>query len=321
MADVTPDFAIDYGLLSKVQAKLRELADQAGTGEGTGAYHDASELSGEAGRRLWGSYDVAAEFRYFFDTAKGRQKDGKEGLVKMADLFKGVSEAWFEADSQIAGSAGLLAKSLGLEEWKGQKEAYDAWLAKKKAWDAFLQQIGAADYFRDHPGESIRMVCSAEDAPGFCKAWREFPHPPEQPGDAPPKPSDTPPTSFHQENETGSIDVKLELDKDNNIIKEITTVTTNGQTYTTTTAYDGPPHMVTPPGGGKPFDARDYTVTTTGADGTTSVSKVVINDDGSGTMSVTEGDEVKNYTRSGLGAEWELIDENPGDDEDSPFVG
>ncbi|MEV7520378.1 serine/arginine repetitive matrix protein 2 [Streptomyces sp. NPDC091371] len=305
MADeIVTDFAIDYGLLNKVQTKLRDMADEANTGSGSGSYHDTGEALASERRRILGTYDMSAEFNYFYTTSKKRQGQAKEGLNKLADLFKGVSNAWFAADSQIAAGAGLMTKSLGLEEWKDKKKAYDQWVSDRDKWEAYLKKIGASEYFRDHPGASISDVCSADGAPGWCQAWRDDKDPPKPPGPQPPKPSDTPPLHYRQETSSGSIDVKLEVDKDNNIIKETSTVTAHGQTYTTTTEYKGAPEMVTPPGGGKPFDARDYTITTTGADGSTSVSTVVINTDGSGTMKVVEGTETTEYTRAGPTAQW-----------------
>ncbi|MFF0220150.1 serine/arginine repetitive matrix protein 2 [Streptomyces vinaceus] len=319
MEEKTPDFAIDYGLLNTVQSKLRDMANQANGGSGSGSYHDLGEALASERRRVLGTYDMSAEFNYFFTTSKKRQGQAKDGLNRLADLFKGVSDAWFEADSQLASGAGLMAKSLGLDEWKSQKAAYDKWLSDKAAWEAYLKEIGASEYFRDHPDASISAVCSADGAPGWCDTWRSNDHAPLQPGPPPVKPPDTPPTHYHQETSTGSVDVTIELDKDNNIIKETSTVTANGQTYTSVTEYKSGPQMVTPPGGGKPFDARDYTVTTTGADGSTSVSTVVINDDGSGTMKVTSGTEVTEYTRSGPGTEWVEVPK-PEDDDSGPTI-
>ncbi|MFJ3927456.1 serine/arginine repetitive matrix protein 2 [Streptomyces sp. NPDC090022] len=321
MEEKTPDFAIDYGLLNKVQSKLRDMANQADSGSGSGSYRDMGEALASERRRVLGTYDMSAEFNYFYTTSKNRQGQAKDGLNKLADLFKGVSNAWFEADSQLAAGAGLMTRSLGLEEWKDRKKNYDKWLSDRATWEAYLKKIGASEYFRDHPDANIHTVCSADGAPGWCKAWRDDKDPPRPPGPQPPKPSDTPPLHYRQETSSGSIDVKLEVDKDNNIIKETSTVTAHGQTYTSTTEYKGAPEMVTPPGGGKPFDARDYTITTKGADGTTSVSSVVINTDGSGTMKVTEGDKVTEYTRAGATAPWVTVPKDEDEGSSGPTIG
>lgn len=321
MADVTSDFAIDYGLLHSVQSMLRDLATQAGAGAGEGSYKTLGDALPSERKRVLGNGELSAEFNYFYTFSKGRQDKAKDGLNELAELFKGVSDVFFDADSQISGSAGVLGKSIGLNEWKNQKQAYEDWVQDKKDWDAFLAEIGATEYFKEHPDASIRAVCNADDAPGWCQAWRDADDPPLKPGDAPPKPSDTPPTHYHSETSTGSVDVDLVLDKDNNVIKETSTVKTNGQTFTTTTSYEqGEPKMVDPPGDAKPYDTRDYTVTTTGGDGKTSTSTVVINDDGSGTMKVVQGDETTEYTRSGPTAKWEEVPKE--EDEDSgPTIG
>ncbi|MFJ9341918.1 serine/arginine repetitive matrix protein 2 [Streptomyces sp. NPDC101733] len=321
MADITPDFAIDYGLLHGVQSKLRDLATQAGAGAGEGAYKSLGDALPSERRRILGNGELSAEFNYFFTFSKGRQGKAKDGLNELADLFKSVSDVFFDADSQISGSAGVMGKSIGLGDWKNQKEAYDNWVQDKKEWDDFLTKIGATDYFKEHPDDSIRAVCGADDAPGWCQAWRDADDPPLKPGDAPPKPSDTPPTHYHSETSTGSVDVDLVLDKDNNVITEKSTVKTNGQTFTTSTTYEqGEPKMVTPPDGGKPYDTRDYTVTTTGGDGKTSVSTVVINDNGSGTMKVVQGDETTEYTRTGPAAKWEEVPKPEDDDSESTIA-
>lgn len=314
MADITSDFAIDYGMLHEVQSKLRDMASQAGAGAGEGSYQSLGDAKSSERRRILGNANLSAEFNYFYSFSKRRQGKAKDGLNELADLFKSVSDVFFDADSQISGSAGVMGKSIGLEDWKNKKEAYDDWVQDKKEWDDFLKSIGASDYFEKNPDASIRMVCTADDAPGWCQGWLNADDPPLKPGDAPPKPPDTPPTHYHSETTTGSVDVDLVLDKDNNVITETSTVKTNGQTFTTSTTYEqGAPKMVDPPGDGKPYDTRDYTVTTTGGDGKTSTSTVVINDDGSGTMKVVQDDETTQYTRSGPTAEWEEVVEEEDD--------
>ncbi|MEU8135077.1 serine/arginine repetitive matrix protein 2 [Streptodolium elevatio] len=303
------DFSIDYSNLYDIQSKLRALAQQADDSGTTNAFRELGDAVASERRACLGTAGLSYSFNSFFHHSKTRTSQAKDGLTELADTFKAVSDVFFDADSQISGAAGLLTSSLKLDQWKNQKAAYDAWAADKAAWDAYLAEIGATDYFRDHPDATIRGTCHADNAPSWCAAWTakgEDSAPP-KPGDAPPKPPDKPPTSWHYQDKNGTIDVKVELDKDNNIIKETQSITNpQGQKFETTTTYKGAPEWVDPPGGGSKdrYDVRDYTITTTFGDGTSSTSEVVINQDGTGKMTVTGGDKTEHYIRNGPKDKW-----------------
>ncbi|MYW00157.1 serine/arginine repetitive matrix protein 2 [Streptomyces sp. SID3343] len=307
------DFAIDYNNLHTIQSKLRALAEKADTGT-PGAFRDLGEaLAGERKAAL-GSSSLSYAFNNFYHHSKSRTGKAKEGLNELADTFKAVSDVFFDGDAKISAAAGLMTKSLGIDQWRDTKAAHDKWLADKAKWDEYLAGIGATGFFRDHPEESIRHTCHGPDAPAWCAAWKakgEDSAPP-NPGDEPPKPADKPPTSYHHQDEHGTIDVNVELDENNNIIKETSKITNpQGQGYETTTTYKGPPEWVDIEDGkdrGKDpdkFDVRDYTITTKYGDGTTSTSVYTINQDGGGTMITTAGDKTEHYLRKGPRGEWE----------------
>ncbi|NED89947.1 serine/arginine repetitive matrix protein 2, partial [Streptomyces sp. SID11233] len=65
------------------------------------------------------------------------------------------SDTFFNADAQLSSAAGLMSQSLGLDDWKNQKEAYEQWQDDKTAWDDYLEKIGASDYFAEHPGTNM----------------------------------------------------------------------------------------------------------------------------------------------------------------------
>lgn len=312
-----PDFSIDYSNLYTIQSKLRSLAAQADD-SGSNAFRELGEAVSSERQACLGGSGLSYSFNLFYHHSKSRTSKAKEGLTELADTFKAVSDLWFDADSQISGSAGLLTSGLKLDEWKNQKAAYDQWVKDKEEWDAYLADIGATDYFRDNPDASIRGTCHADDAPAWCEAWRakgEDSAPP-NPGDAPPKPSEKPPTSWSHQDDNGTIDVTVELDENNNIIKETSSITNpQGQKFETTTTYKGAPEWVEPPGGGDRYDVRDYTVVTTYGDGSTSTAEVVVNQDGSGTMVVTGGDKTEHYIRKGPTDKWEPDPAYPDPDE------
>ncbi|MEW2497758.1 serine/arginine repetitive matrix protein 2 [Streptomyces nodosus] len=304
------DFSIDYSALQTVQQKMRNLADDAGSGGATGVFREIGEATASERRSVLGSADLSSAFNLFYSRSSSRTKQAKDGLTQLADTFKGVSDTFFQADAQLASSGGLMGSKLGLDDWKNQKAAYDQWASDDKAWHDYLEKIGAADYFDQHPDAHIGDVCSADSPPGFCEAWQNDldNHDvtvPDDPGAPPPKPSDDPPTSYTYEDEKGKVDVRLELDDDHNVMKETSTITTpNGQSYTSVTTYDSAPQYVTFEDGTR-MDVRDYTMETTYADGSKTTSTVVINDDGSGTMTMTDGDgKVTVSTRSGPDADW-----------------
>ncbi|MER5948624.1 serine/arginine repetitive matrix protein 2 [Streptomyces sp. NPDC001904] len=310
------DFSIDYSLLQQVQQKMHSLADQADSGGATGAFKDLGEAAASDRRGTLGHAGLSTAFNLFYRRSSSRTKDAKDGLNQLADMFASVANTFFDADAQLAGSAGLMGQSIGLSDWRNEKAAHDEWVQEKSEWDAYLEKIGADDYFAEHPDDSIRMVCTGPDAPGFCAAWKADDAAgtaPINPGEEPPKPSETPPTSYSYEDSKGKVDVTVELDDDNNVMKETQKITsTDGQSYTSTTVYDSAPKMVGPEG--DQFDARDYTITTDYADGSTTTTKVVIDDDGSGTMTETDDDgNTTVSTRSGPDADW--VEEDGGDDD------
>ncbi|WP_320784297.1 serine/arginine repetitive matrix protein 2 [Streptomyces sp. CRN 30] len=308
-----PDFSIDYSALHVVQTKMHDLADAADSGGATGTFKEVGEASASERKALFGSSDLSYAFNLFYSYSTSRTKDAKDGLGQLADTFAGVADTFFNADAQLSSAAGLMSNSLGLDEWKNDKEAYDSWQEDKTAWDDYLERIGASEYFEEHPDADIGDVCRADDAPGFCETWLDDDDAPDDPGSPPTKPSDDPPTSYTYEDEQGKVSVEVELDDDYNVMKETSTITTtDGQSYTSVTTYDSAPRIITPEEG-DPFDARDYTMVTTYGDGTESTTEVVINDDGSGTMTTTDPEgEVTTVSRSGPDEEWP----EPEDDED-----
>ncbi|MFE7978234.1 serine/arginine repetitive matrix protein 2 [Streptomyces shenzhenensis] len=306
-----PDFSIDYSALHTVQQKMRDLADAADSGGATGAFKEAGEAGSSERKAMFGSSDLSYAFNLFYSHSTSRTKQAKDGLGQLADTFSGVADTFFNADAQLASAAGLMSQSLGLDDWRGQKEAYDSWQEDKTAWDAYLERIGASDYFDQHPDAQIGEVCRADGAPSFCETWINDNDAPDDPGPPPEKPADNPPTSYHYEDEQGKVDVTVELDDDYNVMKETSTITTpDGQSYTSVTTYHSAPEIVTPADGDK-FDARDYTMETTYADGSKTTTEVVIAGDGSGTMTTTDQDgKVTVSTRSGPDEDWSEPEES-----------
>ncbi|WP_165990131.1 serine/arginine repetitive matrix protein 2 [Streptomyces sp. YIM 98790] len=304
-----PDFSIDYTALHTAQEKMRSLADTAEDGGATGEFKALGDATTGEARAVLGDAGLANAFHSFFRYSRMRTKEAEDGLRELAEVFGSVSNVFFDADAQLSSSAGLMGSSIGLKDWLDQRKAWDAWQTSMAEWNAYLEEIGAKEYFDAHPDADIGEVCRADGAPEWCRTWEEDDDAPYQPGEPPPRPADDPPTEYVHTDENGTTRVTLELDDDYNVMREVSEITTaDGQTFRSETVYGTPPQIVTPENG-EPFDARDYTMTTTYADGTESVTTVVINEDGSGTMTEKSGDETTVYTRSGPGAEWQKTEE------------
>lgn len=300
-----PDFAIDYALLEQVQKRMRDLAGTADSGGAQGALKELGDSSISEIKQVMGFSDVSGAMWNFAQRSSSRAKDAKDGLEKLAGIFESVADGYFQVDADMAGSAGVMGSSLGLDKWKQDKSDWERYDADTKTWNDFLKEIGADGYFKEHPDADINSVCSAEDAPGWCEAYNAHDDPPTAPGPPPdvPRPGDTPPTEYTIQTDAGSTHVKLTLDDDHNVMKEESTITAGDQSYSSVTTYDTAPQPITTPDG-KSFDARDYTMVTTYPDGSQVTSRYVIADDGSGTMTVTDSDGTTEYTRSGPTEDW-----------------
>ncbi|GGL04118.1 hypothetical protein Sme01_64530 [Sphaerisporangium melleum] len=154
--------------------------------------------------------------------------------------------------------------------------------------DEWRDKKDAWEYHLQHLDECT----GGADAPAHCGATDPGP----------------PPVDQHIETENGSVDTHLTLDDKGNVVKEETTVTHNGQTYHSVTTYsDG---------------GRSYTTETTYADGTKNVAEVHMNEDGSGTMTVTDDKGEKTEYHRDPGKQWEQIGGgDDGDGEDTPTGG
>jgi hypothetical protein len=156
--------------------------------------------------------------------------------------------------------------------------------------DAWRDKKSAWDYRNSHLDQ-----CKPDKqgkVPDFCSAT--------DPG--------APPVDQYIDTKDGQVHTHLTLDGDNNVIKEETTVTHDGQTYTSTTSYSDNGHS--------------YVTDTVYADGTKNHAETHVNEDGSGTMTVTDGDGKKtDYQRGGPGQEWKPVgggdgSDDPGSDSD-----
>ncbi|MCE7083486.1 serine/arginine repetitive matrix protein 2 [Streptomyces sp. ST2-7A] len=359
MADDLPaDFSIDYSVLHQVRENMIELAETAGSGGASGDYRDLGEANAGERKAALGHDGLSSAFNLFYTMSRTRVKEAKDGLEELGNLFGGVADGFFNVDSQLAQSAGASKAAGNLDNWRADTEAYEQWERDNTAWGDYLESIGVPDGDAADPDFSLHEACSVDDPPGYCEQWREDmdaaragdgERPPENPGEAPEKPSETPPTRWEYTDESGTTVVELELDDNNEIVKETSTVTTtDGQKFVSETVYDGTVHTVEDDNG-RGYTFRDQTTTTTYADGTTTTSEtvytgdprtvstgedsnglerfaafqdytvtttdedgevvstteVVLADDGSGTMTITEDGKTTEYTRSGPRASWE----------------
>ncbi|GAB2901064.1 hypothetical protein [Streptomyces mayteni] len=288
------DFAMDYEKLYAMQRGLHALAEKADTGGGNGVWEEVGSETASANESVFGNYDLAYQFQLFYGKSKVRIDEGKDKLERFGDMFGGVADALFQQDAQIAATAATDAANSLFDNWKQEKLAVEEWERRNDEWNDYLREIGADEYFRENPEDNIWEVCSREDSPDWCQTWKDdYPkepddHRPAPPGERPPDPElELPPTHIQFGDDDGAkTEVWVTYDEDYNIIEEKSTVVTaDGEEYTTTIEYDGPPDYSEPDENGDSFDRRGYTITTTGPDGTETVEEVEVEDDGSGTTS------------------------------------
>ncbi|MDT0270065.1 hypothetical protein RM844_27675 [Streptomyces sp. DSM 44915] len=307
------DYAMDYDKLYAMKRGLHTLADRAETAGGEDAWQEIGDGTATSNESIFGNYNLSYQFQIFYGLSKTRINDGKDKLKQFGDMFGGVADVLLERDASIAAGAVTMTGHSELDEWLGEREAYENWQEKKEAWDEYADRIGAGDYFDENPDADPWVDCyPAEgegEAPGWCEQWQEdLGDRPPFPGPEPDKPAEHPPSRIQITDDDGStVDVYLSYDEDYNVTEEKTVIETpDGQTVTTTVEYDGPPDPSDPDNPDESFDRRDFTVTTISPDGTESVAEYTIEDDGSGTQTVTttttnddgeEETEVTEYTR------------------------
>ncbi|RBM20460.1 serine/arginine repetitive matrix protein 2 [Streptomyces sp. PT12] len=303
-----PDFAMDYDKLYAMRRGLHGLAERADSAGGSGAWAEIGEGTATSNQSIFGNYQLSYQFQLFYGKSKTRIDEGKDKLESFGDMFGGVADALLQQDAMIAGQYTTMAGQMIFDDWLAKREAVEDWERGNEAWNNYIEEIGAAEYFEEHPDANIWEVCSAEDAPDWCKTWEDdYGDRPVQPGERPPEPPEHPPSHMKITDGDGSIEFWVRYDEDYNILQEKSTVTTpNGETVTTTVDYDGPPRPSDPDNPDNSVDTRDYTVTTIGPDGSKSTVEVEVSDDGqtrteTSTSWDEDGDEeveVKEFVRS-----------------------
>ncbi|WP_146615949.1 hypothetical protein [Nonomuraea aridisoli] len=155
--------------------------------------------------------------------------------------------------------------------------------------DEWRKDKAAWDYRNEHADKCVPDANG--DMPDFCRAT--------DPG--------APPVDQVINTPNGQVHTHLTLDENNNVVKEETTVTHDDQSYSSVTTYsDG---------------GRSYRTETTFSDGGRTVADTrITNDDGGGTMTVTDQDGKKTeYTRDNRSEEWKQVGgEGDGDGDGVP---
>ena len=122
------------------------------------------------------------------------------------------------------------------------------------------------------------------------------PDPPENCDETVPKPPDKPPTTWSVKTDdgVGEITTEVTLDDGGEVSAEKTVARYDGHEWKVVTTYE-PDHL-------------SYTTVTTAVDGSTTTSVAKIEEDGSGTMTNTDGDGyITTYVRKNADEEWTLV--------------
>ncbi|MFD7153670.1 hypothetical protein ACFV9C_03675 [Kribbella sp. NPDC059898] len=287
---------MNYNLLNDAKRNLEDLANNI---EPTLNDSLFSTLAGQDSSSVLGSSDIDLAITDLHTNAQGTMTKAEKGLKELANSFGSVGEAFLQFDAEIAQGMNVTNSNLALSNWQRQK---DTW-----------------DYYQAHKSECENLP-AGQKAPDFCSAT--------DPGQQPLDQTIT--------TDRGNIHTHLTLDDKGNVVKEETTVTYDGKTYTSTSTYTEDKHHVitdsTYPDGSTVHDdthlkddgSSTTTTTSTDSDGKKDTSDVALKGDGSGTKHSTDSDgTVHDYTRGpdnsdGTSADWvetqDSIDRNTPDD-------
>jgi hypothetical protein len=241
---------IDYNILNDAKAALQDLAGNIKPLLDEGLFNT---LASEDSSVVLGSYDVDAAVTGLHSNASGTLGRAYDGLMELSNSFGSVGEAFLSFDSGIAQGMGITGSSLGLSNY----------FRDKAQWD----------YFQSHQDQCVPGPDGK--VPDFCHATN---------------PGDTPPLDQVITTDRGSVHTHLTLDGSNNVVKEDSTVTYDGKTYTSTTNYSN--------------DGRNITTDSAYPDGSTVHNETYLNPDGSGSMYTRNSDgSWTNYSRPAKNAD------------------
>jgi hypothetical protein len=235
---------IDYNILNDAKAALQDLAGNIKPLLDEGLFNT---LASEDSSLVLGSSDVDLAVTGLHSNASGTLGRAHDGLIELSNSFGSVGEAFLSFDSGIAQGMGITGSSLGLSNY----------FRDKAQWD----------YFQAHQDQCVPGADGK--VPDFCHATN---------------PGDTPPLDQVITTDRGSVHTHLTLDGNNNVVKEESTVTYDGKTYTSLTTYSN--------------DGRNITTDSGYPDGSTVHNETYLNPDGSGSMYTRNSDgSWTNYSR------------------------
>ena len=196
---------INYNVLDDAKRDMLELAADIQPLLDKGMF---SMLSGSnQGIDLLGHAEIAEAVTYLHTQARDNLTRAHDGLIQLGNSFGSVGDAFQQFDAELAKGWSITGHSLGLDNWKQDKQEWEYYQAHK---DECV------------PGPDGKL-------PGFCSAT--------DPG--------APPVDQNIDTGRGTIHTHLTLDGDNNVIREDTTVTYDGKDYTSTTTYSDDRHTTT----------------------------------------------------------------------------
>lgn len=194
-----PDFAMDYAILNSARRDLHDLADRISPTLSNSLFSQYGSGRVGGSEAVFGDVNVSNGFRTLYRLSKDPMNRAVDHLKQLGDVFGSVADGYFGVDAQIADGLGIMGAHMGLDDWRGKK---DAWNYRNAHADQCV------------PGPDGKL-------PDFCGAT--------DPG--------APPVDQTINTGNGQVHTHLTLDGDNNVIKEDTTVTHDGQTYTSSTSY------------------------------------------------------------------------------------
>jgi hypothetical protein len=241
---------IDYNILNDAKRNLHGLAGDIKPILDQGLFNT---LASQDSSSVLGSADIDAAITGLHSNASGTLGRAYDGLMELGNSFGSVGEAFLSFDAGIAQGMGVTGSNLGLSNY----------FREKSEWD----------YFQAHQDQCVPGPDGK--VPDFCHATN---------------PGDTPPLDQVITTDRGSVQTHLTLDGNHNVIKEESTVTYDGKTYTSVTSYSN--------------DGHNITTDSAYPDGSTVHNETYLSPDGSGSMYTRNSDGTwNNFTRPPKGAD------------------
>lgn len=260
------DLVIDYSLMIRIANSLNTLKSTIEHDMKAAGTNDIVQLQGETvssvDSSVFGNTTASNSVEGFFFRCSTPFSDAVDKLGELANTFSSVAHAFFDIDADLASRANVARMESLVSDYHSKKLEYQRYLQLKD------QKI-TYQYWDENGNRATAEI----------PLWSADTPVPENPT--------TPPTALHDQGPGTTV---AEIDAQDRIVKETTTVTTaDGLTYSETTTYSY--------GADDDMNPKSYVSTITHSDGTTeTITRNAPQPDGSFTITDQTSDGTSTTT-------------------------